>query len=165
LWTVALDLAPDTMRAATPEPFLQTRAIETWPAFSPDGRWLAYGSNASGPFEVYVQAFPDGGFATRVSAGGGRMATWARNGHELLYRTDNGRVMVVEYTTTNGVFAAGKPEPWTPVVLADTGVAPTFDLAPSDERIVGLLPAPDSTNAPARNEIVVLSDVFAKLRR
>ncbi len=165
LWTVPLDVTGGVVSAGTPEPFLQTPAVETWPTFSPDGRWLAYGSNASGPFEVYVRSFPDGDAATRVSDGGGRMVTWAHNGRELLYRTDDGRVMVVEYSTASGVFVAGKPRPWTPVVLADTGVAPTFDLAPDDERIIGLVPVTGEQNAPGRNEITLIFDVFAKLRR
>jgi eukaryotic-like serine/threonine-protein kinase len=165
LWTAPVHVANGVISAGAPEPFLQTAAIETWPAFSPDGRWIAYGSNASGPFEVYVRAFPDTGTATRVSEGGGRIPTWAHNGRELLYRTDDGRVMVAEYSAAGGAFTAGKPKLWTPVVLADTGVAPTFDIAADDQRIVGLVPATDLGNAPGRNEVTLIFDVFAKLRR
>lgn len=164
LWTVPLAIANGVVSAGTPEPFLQTPAIETWPTFSSDGRWLAYGSNVSGTFELYVRAFPDTGAVVRVSNAGGRMATWAHNGHELLYRTDDGRVMVVEYSTESGAFVAASPRPWTPVVLADTGVAPTFDLARDDERILGLVPAAAGENAPGPNEITLIFDVFAKLR-
>ena len=106
-----------------------------------------------------MRSFPDRDAATRVSDGGGRMPTWARNGRELLYRTDNGRVMVVEYSTANGAFTVDKPKQWTPIVLADTGVAPTFDLAPDDERIVALCRCP-SKNGPGRNEITLIFDVF-----
>jgi hypothetical protein len=87
------------------------------------------------------------------------------NGRELLYRTDNGRVMVVEYSTANGAFTVDKPKQWTPIVLADTGVAPTFDLAPDDERIVALVPASEPKNGPGRNEITLIFDVFPKLLR
>jgi serine/threonine-protein kinase len=165
LWTVPLEIRDAIVSAGAPEPFLQTAAIETWPTFSPDGHWIAYGSNASGTFEVYVRTFPDTGAVTRVSDSGGRMATWAHNGRELLYRTDDGHVMVVEYSTVSGAFRAGKPKRWTPMVLADTGVAPTFDIARDDERIVGLVPAPIPGNGPGRNEITLIFDVFAKLRR
>ncbi len=165
LWTVPLHTVDGAVTTGVPEPFLQTPAIETWPTFSPDGRWLAYGSNDSGTFEVYVRAFPDTGAVTRVSDGGGRIPTWAHNGRELLYRTDDGRVMVVEYSTAGGAFTAEKPKRWTPVALADTGVAPTFDLAPDDEHIVGLVPATGHQNDPGRNEITLIFDVLAKQKR
>jgi len=164
LWTVPLQVAADVAVAGTPEPFLRTPAVESWPAFSPDGRWLAYGSSESGTFEVYVRAFPDDGHAVRISQGGGRAATWARNGRELLYGTDDGRVMVVGYTVVDGAFKATNPEQWTPVAMAAAGVLPTFDLAPNGERILALLPSPDARAAPAPNHVTFISNLFEKLR-
>ena len=65
IWVTALD------RSAAPTLTVQTSGEDVHPAFSPDGRWLAYGSDDSGAMEVFVQAFPPPGPRVQVSAGGG----------------------------------------------------------------------------------------------
>ena len=57
------------LKAGKPEVFLQTPAHEVNPAFSPDGRWIAYRSNESGIDEVYVRAFPDTGGKRLINSG------------------------------------------------------------------------------------------------
>ena len=54
LWTVPLEVRDGNLIAGTPDPFLRTKAVETYPTFSPDGRWVAYVSLQSGAYEVYV---------------------------------------------------------------------------------------------------------------
>jgi Tol biopolymer transport system component len=66
-------------------PILSTQFHECYPALSPDGRWLAYASDESGQFEVYVRPFPGPGPKTIVSQNGGSEPVWARNGRELFY--------------------------------------------------------------------------------
>jgi serine/threonine-protein kinase len=61
LWTVPLENDTTGLQAGKPEVLLQTSSDERYPVFSPDGRWLAYASNASGNYQVYVRAFPDTG--------------------------------------------------------------------------------------------------------
>jgi len=68
-------------------PFAQTVATERDGRFSPDGRWVAYMSNESGPFEVYVQPFPATGAKWQVSVGGGGQPRWAADGQTLFYGT------------------------------------------------------------------------------
>ncbi len=63
--------------------------------FSPDGRWLAYVSNSSGPFEVYVQPFPGPGPKVRVSTSGGAQVQWRADGRELFYIALDGKLMAV----------------------------------------------------------------------
>jgi hypothetical protein len=70
---------------AAMEPLLRTPEIEMWPDFSPDGRWLAYGSNASGRNEVYVQPYPGPGARQQVSLEGGESPAWSPTGRELLF--------------------------------------------------------------------------------
>ena len=72
-------------RALEWKPLLQTTASEISPALSPDGGWLAYASNQSGRFEVYVERFPDLGDAQADFADGGAAPLWAPNGRELFY--------------------------------------------------------------------------------
>jgi serine/threonine-protein kinase len=79
-----------------PSPLLQTSFEEHSADLSPDGRWLAYQSNSSGAFEVYVRPFPDvAGGQWLVSTAGGSEPRWAANGRELFYRDPNGAVMSV----------------------------------------------------------------------
>jgi serine/threonine-protein kinase len=67
-------------------PLVATPAAELFPALSPDGKWLAYASNESGTFEVYVRPFPATGSARwQVSTAGGTEPAWAHSGHELFY--------------------------------------------------------------------------------
>ena len=58
-------------------------------ALSPDGRWLAYVSDTTGPSELWVQSFPEPGSPVRVSSRGGVEPAWARNGRELYYLEGN----------------------------------------------------------------------------
>lgn len=67
-------------------------------ALSPDGRWLAYESNESGRWEVYVQSFPDLEVKYPISSGGGRMPVWGRSGTELFYVNGSREMMAVEVT-------------------------------------------------------------------
>ena len=81
----------------TISPLLVTGANEAYPSLSPDERWLAYVSDVSGSFEVYVQPFPDLGATIRVSPNGGHEPLWAPSGDRLYYRSANGaRVFAVD---------------------------------------------------------------------
>lgn len=53
--------------------------------FSQDGKWLAYHSDESGPFEVYMQPFPATGAKHRIAQQGGNSSLWSLDGRELLY--------------------------------------------------------------------------------
>jgi len=81
--------------AQQPFPFLQTEAYEAGAQLSPDGRWLAYASDESGKFEVYVQRFPDKSGKRQVSTGGGLGPHWRRDGKELFYYMADGKLMTV----------------------------------------------------------------------
>ncbi|MCK5376603.1 MAG: PD40 domain-containing protein, partial [Acidobacteria bacterium] len=81
----------------TISPLLATEANEAYPSLSPDERWLAYVSDASGDFEVYVQPFPDLGAIARVSPNGGHEPLWAPSGDRIYYRSAEGtRVYAVD---------------------------------------------------------------------
>jgi dipeptidyl aminopeptidase/acylaminoacyl peptidase len=89
------------------QPFLTTPFVEGAPEFSPDGRWLAYTSDESSRFEVYVQPYPGPGGKWQISTEGGTEPKWNPNGRELSYRNGS-KMMVVEIATQPG-FSAGTP--------------------------------------------------------
>src|SRR5262249_48758082 len=70
-----------------PTVFVKSMAAEREPMFSPDGRWIAYYSDESGNYEVYVRPFPGPGGKWQISTTGGTYPVWSRTRHELLYRT------------------------------------------------------------------------------
>ncbi|MGP0075389.1 MAG: protein kinase domain-containing protein [Bryobacteraceae bacterium] len=73
-----------------PAPYLQTPFNESDAQFSPDGHWMAYVSNESGPPQVYVQSIPASGTKFQISSAGGVQPRWRRDGNELFYiSTDN----------------------------------------------------------------------------
>jgi Tol biopolymer transport system component len=74
-------------------PVVRTEANEVAATLSPDGQWLAYSSDVSGQFEVWVQSFPGGGGKRQVSTGGGTGPRWRRNGWELFYYAGDGKTM------------------------------------------------------------------------
>jgi serine/threonine-protein kinase len=84
LWVLSLE-------DSVARPFLQTPAEEFMPEFSPDGNWMAYVSDASGRWEVYVQPYPGPGGVMPVSTEGGTEPLWAPSGRELFYRTATSR--------------------------------------------------------------------------
>jgi len=79
-------------------PLVVTEFSELSPTLSPDGRWLAYTSNRTGRFEIYVTPFPNVGHSRwTVSTEGGTDPQWARNGRELFYKNDQEQLVVAEY--------------------------------------------------------------------
>jgi len=99
-----------------PVPFLRTQFNERHARFSPDGSWLAYVSDESGRYEVYVQSFPVPRGKWQISTAGGADPKWGRNGKELFYLAPDGKLMSVE------VRLGSKIEASTPKTLFDTGI-------------------------------------------
>jgi len=165
LWTVPVENQGSQLRAGKPEIFLQSSANAVFPAFSPDGRWIAYMSNDSGTMEIYVRAFPDRGGKWLVSNNGGVLAVWSRNGRELFYRTADQRIMVVTYTAKGDSFVVDKPHLWTEKRLADTSTIQNLDITPDGKRFVVLLPAEGMEEQKPQNHVTFLQNFFDELRR
>jgi Tol biopolymer transport system component len=147
-----------------PQPFVNSAFNEATPAFSPDGRWLAYQSNESGRFEVYVRPFSGPGGKWQVSTGGGSDPKWSRNGKELFYRTLDSKVMVVTYTASGDSFRADKPQLWSPGQFTDRGANSNFDLHPDGKRFA-VLKAPGTEQIAAVNKVSFIFNFFDEIRR
>jgi len=89
--------------------YLQTASNEREGRFSPDGHFVAYLSDESGRYEVYVASFPEPSLRVPISNGGGYQPRWRRDGKELLYVTPEGKLMSVD-VTLGGTFKAGAPK-------------------------------------------------------
>jgi hypothetical protein len=70
------------------KPFIASEFVESFPSFSPDGRWLSYDSLESGRSEVYLRPFPGSGPAVQVSTDGGWGSAWSVDGRELFFRSE-----------------------------------------------------------------------------
>jgi hypothetical protein len=109
LWV--LPLTPVNPSGNRPEPYLKTEFNETQGRFSPDGRFVAYVSDASGRYEIYVQPFPAAsGSKTVISTAGGISPRWSGDGKELFYISADSKMMAVE-VSTSPIFKAGIPRP------------------------------------------------------
>jgi Tol biopolymer transport system component len=81
-----------------PRPIVNSTAYEGGPQFSPDGRWIAYASDESGSFQIYLRPFPGPDRRVQVSTDGGTHPLWNRKGHELFYRNKD-KMMAVDVAT------------------------------------------------------------------
>ncbi len=93
-----------------PFPFLQTEFNEGWGRFSPDGKWIAYSSNESGSWQVYVQSFPASGGKWMISTDGGAQPQWRRDGKELFYISSDRKLMTVDVKGNGSTFEAAVPK-------------------------------------------------------
>ncbi|HUE87462.1 MAG TPA: protein kinase [Vicinamibacterales bacterium] len=132
-------------------PLIRTPLAEDFPAFSPDGRWIAYGSQESGRYEVYVQAYPGPGGKWQVSADGGTDPRWAKGGRELFYRNGD-RVIGVAVETTPAFRVSGVLplfEGRHPRVTFETG----WDVTPDGQRF--LMIRDEDQNATPQLDVVL----------
>ena len=147
-----------------PTVFLSTPFSEQEPMFSPDGRWIAYHSNESGRYEVYVRPFPGPGGKWLVSTDGGTYPTWSRTRHEIFYASPDNRLMVASYTVEGDSFKADTPRVWSERRFSARPRMRSFDLHPDGERFV-LAAAPDNEGAVKQDKLVFIFNFFDELRR
>ena len=116
-------------------PLVQTRFSEGQSSLSPDGRFVAYASNQSGEFEIYVRPFKQGDGEWRVSVGGGRSPLW--RGSEVFYKAPDNTLMSVS-VLTNTKFRHAEP---VPLFAAGAG---DYDVSVDGQRVVVVEPAAGS---------------------
>jgi Tol biopolymer transport system component len=144
------------------QPFLRTQFNEGAPRFSPDGHWLAYVSDESGRYEVYVQPYPGPGGKWQISTDGGMEPVWNRNGRELFYRSGD-KMMAVDIATQPS-FTAGKPHMLFEGQYVPTAVLfPNYDVSPDGQRFLMLKPTEQAEAAPT--QIVVVQNWFEELKQ
>ena len=144
-------------REGEPVAFLNTRFNERSARFSPDGRWIAYVSDETGTYQVYVVPFPGPGRKIAVSIEGGLSPIWSQDGRELFFRKGSKLMAAsVSYEPTTRI---GQP-----VELFDGPYNPDFmghqryDVSPDGERFLMVENSDDF-------RIVIVQNWFAELER
>lgn len=146
-----------------PQTFLRTPSNESAPRFSADGRWLAYISDESGRYEVYVQPYPGPGGKWQISTEGGTEPVWSRNGRELFYRSSNNKMMAVEIKTKPS-FASGSPRmlfdvgPYMPATGPFSYPFPNYDVSGDGQRFLMI-------TRESKPQINVVLNWFEELKR
>jgi serine/threonine-protein kinase len=174
---------PDHPKAGPPVPLLSESASVGGPGgkISPDGRWIAYTSRASGTPQVFVRPFGNGKIAGsgvwQISNAGGAYPVWSRALGQLLYATSEGRVMVVDYTVEGDSFHNSKPRLWTDKQIGTipggtldlregaSGISRLFDLTPDGRRIIAWVPEEQPKEAKVDLHVTMLLNWFDDLRR
>jgi serine/threonine protein kinase/Tol biopolymer transport system component len=155
IWVLRMsDPSASSGQVRKAQPFLRTPFNEGGARFSPDGRWLAYISDESGRYEVYVQPYPGPGGKWQISTEGGTEPAWNPNGRELFYRSGN-KMMAVDIATQPG-FAVGKPRMlFEGQYLPTTTTPPYYDVSPDGQRFLMLKPSEQTQAGPTQINVVL----------
>jgi eukaryotic-like serine/threonine-protein kinase len=159
------------VRLGTAEPFLQTPFTTILPAFSPDGRFLAYTSGVPGKNGLWVVPFPGQGGGWLVSARGDS-PVWPRGaagtGREVFFQDlESKTIMVASYTPTGDALVFDKPHEWSPHRVLDLGSPPVraFDVSPDGKRVVVVLNADGTADPKPITHLTFLVNFNDELRR
>jgi eukaryotic-like serine/threonine-protein kinase len=132
----------------TPRPLLRTKYNERFPVLSPDGRWLAYGSDESGRWEVYVRHYPDLEDITRISIEGGVAPMWNPDGDELFYWDTNLQTLVFVSVRAGRALEIGKPKLFARgnFSFGNNSWYRSYDIAPDGKSLVMILKGTSGTS-------------------
>ncbi len=140
-------------------PLVIDKYISMQAALSPDGRWLAYTSDATGRFEVYVAPFPSMSSTRLVSTGGGNEPRWSHSGKELFYK-GGGRMMAVD-VAPGSAFTPGTPRALFPLSgYRSARNRPQYDVSPDDRRFLMIREFNDDSG----EELVYVENWFSELK-
>jgi serine/threonine-protein kinase len=154
------------------QPLIETPHTEGWAEFSPDGRWLAYASNVSGRFEVYLRPHPGPGATEPVSVDGGRCPAWHRNGRELFFLSlpdpaGTQRMMAVD-VASGPPLRIGRPRTLFEFnslrdLTFDCSPSRCYDVAPDGQRFYAVQAA-GAPPAPVVTHINLIQNSFEELK-
>ena len=146
-----------------------TRFDERGAMLSPDDRWLAYESDSSGRFEIYVRPFPNVGDGQwQVSTGGGVQPLWARDGRELFYIAGDGSLMRVPVQPVGQAWSAGPPTKLLAGGYYDGGrirQSRHYDVTADGKRFLMIKDSGSGEAAPAPQTLTVVQNWHEELKR
>jgi serine/threonine-protein kinase len=167
VWSAACAGTPDDPHLGKLEPLLRARGFPM-PAFSPDGRWLAYASEESGKREIYVQPFPGPGGKVPISTDGGGFPQWSPNGRELFFLSPDRRIMVVDYSIKGNSFSPGVPRLWSKqqiLLKRGGGAIQPYALAADGKRFAVMLYSDGTSESKSPLRLTFLLNFGDELRR
>ena len=129
--------------------------------FSPDGHWLAYMSNESGVYQVYVQTFPQRGAKQQISTEQGGYPAWSRSGNVLFFWAW-GQLMVASYGAHGDSFVPGEQRVYSKKIVGFPTTR-SYDPAPDGKHVVALAAA--DTAQGSHDRVIFLLNFFDELRR
>ena len=167
IYLLPLDLSdPDHPKPGQPQLFVGTPANEIEPAISPDGRWIAYASDESGTYQVFVRPFrADAGGKWQVSSDGGTSPGWSRDGKSLYFASLDQRIMLSTYSESGQSFVASKPRLWSERRMLQPTGDPSFDISPDGKTIVALVHSALPTGEEENVKATFLLNFFEELKR
>jgi len=126
---------------AKPTPYLRTRFNEANARFSPEPspRWVAYQSDKTGRYEVYIQSFPEPHGEVLISTGGGQYPEWGAGGRELLYVAPDNKLMTVDLKITGDSVQRSTPGALFTLPIIDNGWSP-YDTIDGQRFLVRAVP-------------------------
>ncbi len=131
-----------------PIPFLQTPFADSLGRLSPDSRWMAYMSDESGQFEIYVQSFPESGGKWQISTSGGVVPQWRGDGNELFYLGLDGNLMAVDIEADGDTPVAGIPQVLFPINGPTVLQRNNYDVTADGQRFLVNAFVEDAVRAP-----------------
>jgi Tol biopolymer transport system component/DNA-binding winged helix-turn-helix (wHTH) protein len=137
LWV--LPMTSNGKAAGDPKPYLRSHFREFHGRFSPEPspRWVAYQSDESGRWEVYIQSFPEPRGARRISTAGGQYPQWNSNGRELFYVSADNKLMAVSLRTDGDSVEPSRPRELFPMPSQPRGLLEIpYDVAPDGRRFL-----------------------------
>ena len=132
----------DASNEITPTPCLATRFNEWWARFIPQSppQWVAYQSDESGQYQIYVDSYPTSGNRQQISTSGGQYPHWSPDGRELFYLSQDFMLMSITVASP-GRPADMAPKPLFRLPAIDTGRDP-YQVSPDGQRfLVRAVPA------------------------
>ncbi len=152
-------------KPGTPTALVKTDANEGNPSFSPDGKWLAYLSNATGVQEIFVRPVQGAGGPWQISSGGGAPPiVWSRTKQEIFYSVFPNQIMVASYRIEGDSFQRDPPRLWSKTRFLLRGARFSFDLHPDGDRFA-MAVAPDVDTSVKHDKLVFVFNFFDELRR
>ena len=159
---MAMQVGVDTV----PRPIIATRFHELGPSLSPDGHWLAYGSDEGGRFEVFVRPFPEvnsGKF--QVSAAGGHAPRWSHGGDELFYINAAGDMMSAKVSRAPTFSVMSQQRLFSALKYSPSRPHRAYDVTPDDHRFLMMHLGPSASNAENPLDLVLVQNFLEELKR
>ena len=144
--------------AGEPVTFLDSPADESAPKLSPDGRFLAYASDESGRYEIYVRPFPGGDGKWQASVNGGTAPRWRGDGRELYYA--EGATLMAVSVSTGSAFTPGQPQP----LFEAPGLARGYDVSADGQRFLTIAPVEADGEEAAPPAIRIVQNWYEEFR-